>query len=81
MEDTAIIYDHSTQTVLRRALEPGLAAGVAVMNQRPGSGRAILPAALPQRHPHGVIIKSLALVVAACQATIRWANTSTMKAT
>src|SRR6476620_11034363 len=45
------IYCCSNQTVLRRPLEPELAAGVAVVQQLAGLDRATLAVTVPQRDP------------------------------
>ena len=59
----------------------GVCAGIGMMDQLPGLGRAALAVTLPQRHPQRCDDQVGVFDVEACQATMRWANTSTMKAT
>ena len=72
----------STIKVLRRPVESALAPGIGVVQQLTRLDRD--PFAGPRFHNairSGVRTRSVTLVVAACQPTIRWANTSTTKAT
>jgi hypothetical protein len=67
--------------VLRRPLESALAPGIGVVQQLTRLDRDPFAGPGPQRDRSGVRTRSVTLVVAACQPTIRWANTSTTKAT
>ena len=59
-----------------------LRPGVGVTDQLAGHDRVAFAAALPGRHPQRGHAPGRCLCsVAACQATIFWANTSTMNAT
>ena len=62
-------------------VEHGLRPGIAVMDQLAGDSGVALSTSFPQRHPQQDHDQLRLLGSQACQATIRWANRSTMNMT